>query len=54
MFVVSAIMFIIFIVMCFVYYWGHTNGYRDALINYRIPITNSNSDSKDNNILYPL
>lgn len=52
MFVVSAIMFIIFIAMCFVYCWGHTNGYRDALINYRILITDTNS--KDNNILYPL
>ncbi len=52
MFVVSAIMFLIFIVMCFVYCWGHSNGYRDALINYRIPRTNN--DSKDNNILYPL
>ena len=29
-----------------------TNGYRDALINYRILITDTNS--KDNNILYPL
>jgi hypothetical protein len=52
--IVCVILFLIFIVLCLVYCWGHTNGYRDACTNYRIPITNSNSNSKDNNILYPL
>lgn len=35
--IVSAIMFLIFIVMCFVYCWGHISGYRDACIQYQIP-----------------
>lgn len=35
--IVSAIMFLIFLVMCFVYCWGHTCGYRDACIQYQIP-----------------
>lgn len=36
--IVSVILFISFILMCFMFCWGHINGYRDACRRYRIPI----------------
>lgn len=49
MFITTVLTFVAIIAGCFVYCWGHTNGYRDACHKYRTP-----RHSKDINILYPL
>lgn len=49
MFEAPVLIFIVIIAVCFVYCWGHTNGYHDACHKYRIYL-----HSKDINIRYPL
>lgn len=49
MFSAPVLAFIVIIAVCFVYCWGHTNGYRDACNEFRRHLR-----SKDITIRYPL
>ena len=49
MFITPVLAFIVVIALCFVYCWGHANGYREACRKSWKYLR-----SKDINILYPL